>query len=751
MPIIYGQFNYGQFDWSQLAESFPAGPTVWLGIVATAGLCSVVGVAVFVSLLLTRWGDRHVSGKALFISIAAHAALGLGFFATAPLVTRPQAAEIPKQQVTVGVSISNDDETTERSVDRDRPVWERPPEVEPLPASERPQIDRELAMIDQPELEVSPDERLEADPVADVPSELIDEPIDPSIAAAAEENLTLDRPELPEADVSQEQIRDEESAAPGLTVRRDTNRSEQQQPIDSAEPVTRSAPEAATPLSPDPPTELGGVDEIPDDSTPEPLPTESIPSDRIARGPAPSADLPDPDDRDTPAPRIKDAPARPSFLGRRPASRSPSNDRQESLPRIERSVPGTPRSPSRLVNPQTEPRGDVEIARIAPSDIEPLPGLIKGRDASELERPELPESYRLRNPEKRGEIAKSRGGSEESEKAVDRALKWFSAEQNQQGYWDADRYGAGRIGVDENGIDRRNAGKTADSGLTALIVLAYLGAGYTHEEGDYAETVSRAMDWLIKNQGRDGYLGANAQNYEMMYCHGMATFALAEAYGMQIDRSKNPKLRRAVERAVQFIVGRQHTDGGWRYDTGQAGDMSMFGWQLMALKSAAIAGVTIPDSTRRGMVKFLRDRSLGKNNGLAGYLATMPPTAAMTAEALFAKQMLGLRRDNPAAIEAIGYLKARSPKRSELDLYYWYYGTLAMYHFGGQPWDDWNDRVREVLIADQVTDGPNAGTWDPTGPYGRFGGRLYSTVMSTLILEVYYRFLPIYQTRGEDG
>ena len=179
--------------------------------------------------------------------------------------------------------------------------------------------------------------------------------------------------------------------------------------------------------------------------------------------------------------------------------------------------------------------------------------------------------------------------------------------------------------------------------------------------------------------------------------------------------------------------------------------MSMFGWQLMALKSAEIAGIPIPSDTKQLMVKFLKERSMGKNDGLATYRLVepaTPPTPAMTAESLFCKQMLGIRRDNPACREAVQFISDRPPRHSEHNLYYWYYGTLAMYQYGGNPWREWNEDLRELLISEQITQGENAGSWDPRPPWGPYGGRLYSTTLSTLCLEVYYRFLPLYQMGG---
>ncbi|MBC8115621.1 MAG: hypothetical protein H7062_14655, partial [Candidatus Saccharimonas sp.] len=92
------------------------------------------------------------------------------------------------------------------------------------------------------------------------------------------------------------------------------------------------------------------------------------------------------------------------------------------------------------------------------------------------------------------------------------------------------------------------------------------------------------------------------------------------------------------------------------------------------------------------------------------------------------------------------YLRQNLPRLAVYDEYYWYYGTLAMFQYDGEPWEDWNSSLRDMLIGLQRTSGPHAGSWDPKGKWSGIGGRLYSTALSTMSLEVYYRFLRIYQT-----
>ena len=351
------------------------------------------------------------------------------------------------------------------------------------------------------------------------------------------------------------------------------------------------------------------------------------------------------------------------------------------------------------------------------------------------------------------------GANEKSEQAVEASLQWLATNQHPQGFWEPIESTLGsepdKTVNFPNPQERARSGFGAESGLTALAVLAFLGKGYTHEDNLFSDNVDRALRWLISQQDANGFLGGRANRYARMYCHGMATIALGEAYGMTRDRT----LREPLARAIQYIVAAQYPDGSWRYTDWRqlkdpAGDMSLFGWQLMALKSARTAGLEVPNASLNKAIDFLiangdelKARRASQSGGLASYRAGAGerPKPSMTAEALFCKQMLGIKRTNKSSLEAVEYLLQNLPQHSKQDLYYWYYGTLAMYHHGGEAWRRWNEAMRDSLVADQRTDGDYAGSWNPRAPWGDYGGRVFSTAISTLCLEVYYRFLPLYQ------
>ena len=704
----------------------------WWTAVAIATLSAIVHIG---SMLGTHWGDRGASIKALIFSLLVHLSMFCGLFAVAPTLDRiGRATEPPPETepLTIHEVLSDSDVAIAAEETGNVPLWDRPGEIASTPQdrSDRPfelpdPVETErtvepLAAIDRPlpsleELPETPDVAPETTP-AEIPEMRAEAARPLEVDQETAEARTEQRPPLARTDRSP-------AAAAG-----------EDEPLERAA-LPAASDRLATEFDPQKQlADLRGADE------PARLPAMESEEDAL-RIDRPTAPLPLPAEElagaGGPSEGTEGDAALSSRFSRRPMR---SRDFGGTLPSQERgdsesespSIPRRDRTLSSIDRPLPVP-GD--LPRISRPDSAPL---TERRQA-------VPETYQLRAIDKRSEVARQNGGTEASEQSVELSLKWLAAHQNAAGFWDADAHGAGQVGVDEEGVNRQHAGKTADSGLTALAVLAFLGAGYTQTEGPYTETVEKALDWLIANQRADGFLGGEAAHFEQMYCHGMATYALAEAYGMQSDKS-NSRLRRPLEKAVLYIAAQQGQDGGWRYVKGQAGDMSMFGWQLMALKSAEIGGVPMPGASRSKMIQFLKDRSLGDDGGLAAYRDGLRATPAMTAEAMFCKQMLGMTRTNPASVEAVSYLLKNAPRRSELNYYYWYYGTLAMFQYGGKAWETWNASLRDLLIAEQTREGDDAGSWPPRDAWGSYGGRVYSTAVATLSLEVYYRFLPLYRT-----
>jgi hypothetical protein len=337
------------------------------------------------------------------------------------------------------------------------------------------------------------------------------------------------------------------------------------------------------------------------------------------------------------------------------------------------------------------------------------------------------------------------GGSDATEAAVAAGLGWLARTQSADGHWDASRYEAGRVvGPSQAGQGGHGpeTGRSSDHGVTGLALLAFLAAGHTPETGAYASVVDRGVQCLAQRQRADGSLAGPAAFFAELYCHGMATLALAECYALTGDASLEPIL----QQAVAHTISRQHpVTGGWRYAAGDRGDTSQLGWQLMALVSSRQLARADGEVAAQGSQKFLDSVATGQRGGLASYRPGEGPTPAMTAEALYARLLLGLAPTDPRAVEATSYLDQHRPGQSRVDSYAWYYGTLALFHVGGKPWQRWNKGLQQTLLPLQRTGtGPLVGSWDPDGAWGRHGGRVYATAVAALMLEVYYRYQPLH-------
>lgn len=366
----------------------------------------------------------------------------------------------------------------------------------------------------------------------------------------------------------------------------------------------------------------------------------------------------------------------------------------------------------------------------------PTPPLKVPREVQRYEQaPPLPEIYRSRFSDDRVQAIEQGGGSESTEASVQAALAWLVGNQESDGRWSAARHEAGR----ENprlGQNRGGTGADADTGITALALLALLGDGQTHLAGEHRVAIQHGLEFLLASQADNGSLAGEAKLFASMYCHGMATLALAEAMALSGD----PRLRPFVEKAVAYSVAAQHSGGGWRYQPGDLGDMSQFGWQLMALKSAEVAGVKVPQLTKDRMHRFLDSVSSGRAKGLAAYRSVERPSRTMTAEALLCRHLLA-ESPNPTTVsEATTFILQELPSQGDANVYYWYYGTLAMRMTGGAGWQRWNEKLKTQILGSQRTTGVFLGSWDPDKTWGSYGGRVYQTSLSALCLESYYRY-----------
>jgi len=329
------------------------------------------------------------------------------------------------------------------------------------------------------------------------------------------------------------------------------------------------------------------------------------------------------------------------------------------------------------------------------------------------------------------------GPSRQSEAAVEAGLRWLAAHQLEDGGWHFDHRKSWCKG------QCRNPGKEpSTTGATGLSLLAFLGAGYTHREGEHRRVIRDGI-YYLERAAMQTPNGLDLQE-GTMYAQGIATLALCEAYALTQD----PALKDLAQRSVDFIVYAQDKQGGgWRYTPGSRGDTTVTGWQVMALKSGRMSGLSVPRSTWYLVEKFL-DSVQADQGAVYGYLDP-EPRPSCTAIGLLCRMYDGWQPDRPALARGVKLLSDVKP--SPQDVYFNYYATQVMFHWGGSDWKRWNRTLREYLVKTQATEGHESGSWYFEDPHARSGGRLYCTAMSVMTLEVYYRYLPIYDRGAVEG
>jgi hypothetical protein len=364
---------------------------------------------------------------------------------------------------------------------------------------------------------------------------------------------------------------------------------------------------------------------------------------------------------------------------------------------------------------------------VVPPKIEPKKGGFEGR-----------------TKEGKARLLKEFGGSIEGEEAVMLGLAWLVQVQKKEGNWQYDQ------------------GHTTDlAAATGMAVLAFTGAGQSHKDGRYKQTMQAAIDWLVGDvdMGQGAERGKfRSVSPQYMYSQGIATLALVEAYGLTHD----PKLRPAAQAAIDFIQKAQGPNGSWGYSARQNGDTSIVGWQIQALHAAQLTQDLVVDpKVIERAIKFLNHAGTGQNKSAYGYGGPGGhPATALTAIGLLCRYYVdGWRSNTPGFAEgAKGLMQKAVAGRSGgqlTDLYYFYYATQVVRFYGGEEWKTWNegplgrDGKRKGgmpgwLLSLQVKAPTNRGSWNPeNGWFGHgYCGRLGTTCMCLLTLEVYYRYTP---------
>ncbi len=339
------------------------------------------------------------------------------------------------------------------------------------------------------------------------------------------------------------------------------------------------------------------------------------------------------------------------------------------------------------------------------------------------------------------------GGSGRGEDAVMRALRWLKENQGPDGSW---------IKADGN----------PGPAMAGLALLCFLAHGETPASPEFGATVEKAMKYIVSKQNAKGAFSANS------YEHGICTYAIAEGFGL----TKIMALKEAMEKGIQVVIDGQQTGGGYDYGYAkQPGhlrwDLSVAGWQFQAMKAAKMAGSTNPrlDDAIALSIKFLRTTAHQPTAGF-GYANTgggpSPGSSpSMTGAGTLCLQLLG-KPDSPEVRSGLKWMnESKSPifdvtwARGEAahapaadkgkaapkagpknPVYAWYYITQAKFQKGEADWKAWNPKFTTALVRNQIVEG-KLGHWEG----GDHGANVYTTALCTLMLEVYYRYLPTFK------
>lgn len=435
-----------------------------------------------------------------------------------------------------------------------------------------------------------------------------------------------------------------------------------------------------------------------------------------------------------------------------PAPPAPAAPRDQDLSKLANGAP-------RVAPIPTLPKGAI-VARAAP-----LPRASVASPVISTFNPKIPGGFVSTAPQRgafgtsdvfaarrsgasRGGAVARYGGSDSSEAAVLKALRWLKRNQN----------------TDNKTGNDGSWGQQYKVAMTGLALLAFLGHGDTHESLEFEGSIKEGLNFLATAADQSktingGCLGTTRFEYQ----HPIATYALCEDYAL----TRYAPLKPLCETTVSLIVKAQRPDGSWDYDynTGPggvynlknrpSGDSSIAAWNVQALVAAKNAGFAVPgleEALRRSNQWF--HNIFYKEGPRFGY--AMPDrlhSDALDGIGCLCLQLLGEPRapEIQQILPRLLNVETRFRSGNANSSYTWYYITQAMFHAGGQWWAEWNMRLRDQIVQNQDEDGswssPGSTAWQDNMTANKVKGKdakVYHTTLMCLTLEVYYRFLPTY-------
>jgi hypothetical protein len=311
-----------------------------------------------------------------------------------------------------------------------------------------------------------------------------------------------------------------------------------------------------------------------------------------------------------------------------------------------------------------------------------------------------------------------------TQKAIEAGLDRLAKTQLQDGNW--------------GGPD----GSTYPTVMAALSGMAFLAHGDTPSRGPYADNVRRIELYLLGNARPSGLITSPAEaDSRSMYGHGFSLLFLSTVYGMDTDPRVHEQLKKVIKNAIELTSRGQSPFGGWTYVPGAGDEGSVTVTQMQGLRAASNAGFTVPKGTVQGAVKYLELCKTPEGGIEYSLRSGTGPRLAISAAAVATLYNAG-EYDSKLADTCLKFVWSQLGPGKQAwntgdghDFYTQLYASQAFYQAGDKYWNAYFPPLRDELLRMQQADGSWQGDVGPT----------YGTSIALIILQLPYKFLPIYQ------
>lgn len=331
--------------------------------------------------------------------------------------------------------------------------------------------------------------------------------------------------------------------------------------------------------------------------------------------------------------------------------------------------------------------------------------------------------------------------------AIDAALEWLCARQDDDGRWDADAFLL--PGDAGDAVDVGPGKPTHDVAVTGLVTLAIAREGRPERGDRDHRAMVRAAHWLAVQQGADGLLGARI-SHDFVYDHAIGTLGLLAAAAA----TGSGEARTAGQRAIAYLEAHRNPYAVWRYQARDGdNDTSVTTWCTLACAVGRDIGLEVEPrlfTEVGGWIAAVTDaggrtgytKAGEPSSRIAGRVHAFPPDRCetLTGAGLLCRVALGQGLASPGHSTALLLAKPPSwdPDAGRVDYCYWFFASEALRHADAAVTAAWRKALIAALVDHQRREGALAGSWDPVDPWGEEGGRLCATALAVLALQSLY-------------